>query len=167
MSVQGNWKVWLDHTLDSASQFNKGVLQAHNWVVVPVESAAHFDESEIERIASACNRVGVKELNAVLIENLKEVQPHFRFDATKEGLRGFNNSCAHFNYALVPDDCSFAIVCTTDDYYLLGGPLDVVESCLGRSIVEAREAFDAFSRSEEWTPEQRRMLQELSRRYRE
>lgn len=68
------------------------------------------------------------------------------FPADRAGLVAFNREYGHFNCALLPGDRSFALVLTVDDYYLVAGDLDFVESAVGCSIERARSRFEAHAK---------------------
>jgi hypothetical protein len=83
----------------------------------------------------------------VATEPLESAPVCFRVPTTEEGLRELNEAIQDFYFILLPEDRSWAVVCTKDDYYLVGGPLRFVLLALGTSIGEARADFVGFAES--------------------
>ncbi len=156
---------WLERALDNTYQLTREFLRVRGWVVVPVESALHIDEHDAERLARAASLLGKTKLRAVLLEGLKEVRSHLEVEATKEGLLLFNRECAHFNFALLPEDQSFAVICTTDDYYLVAGSKKFVEIVTGKEVAEARSDFEVFASDSFWSEPERARLVGVCRQY--
>jgi len=158
-------KDWLARVLDSELHLDNSFLRSQQWIVVPVESGSHFDDSDISRIASAVQSAENRRLNAFFVEDVSDVDSHFQFEADCDGLRHFNLKCGHFNYAICPNDWSFLIVCTTNDYYLLAGKQEFVESALGTSISEGRKEFDEFASQDDWLESEKLVFREIAARY--
>ena len=165
MKTSHEMKDWIAGVVDCELHLDPDFLRSHQWTVVPVESGSHFDDSDIGRIVLAAQSAGNEELNAFLVEDVSGVDSHLQFKADSEGFRHFNLKCGHFNYAICPNDCSFLIVCTTDDYYLLAGKQEFVESVLAKSIIEARIEFDEFAMDDEWLEPTKSMFCEVAARY--
>ena len=160
-------KSWLARVLDSEQHLDSDFFHSQQWIVVPVESGLHFDDSDIRRIAPAIQLTGNKKLNAVLIEDVSNVVSHLQFEADFDGFQQFNHECGHFNYAICPNDRSFLIVCTTNGYYLLAGKQGFVESALGMSIIEGRKAFDVFANDDSWPELEKSVFRGIAIRYNE
>ncbi len=103
------------------------------------------------------------DVQAVLLEELVDVRDEVTFEATTEGLCDFNKEFAHFNVALVPEDFSFAIICTVNDHFLIGGHPDFVSLAVGKPLPDARTEFLEYARSEQATVKQ--FLLEIASRY--
>ena len=86
-------------------------------------------------------------------------------DATAAGLFLFSEECAHFNFVLLPEDHSFAVVCTTYDFFLVAGSKRFVETATGKGVAAARSDFDVFASDDSWEEPDRLRLVEISRRY--
>lgn len=158
---------WVETTLDGSMHFTPGFLRDHGWLVVPVESGLHLDESDAKCISRAASLCGKTKLRAVLLEELKEARNHLEVDATVEGLLLFSRECAHFNYALLPEDYSFAVICTTSDYFLVAGSRRFVKAATGKEIAAARSDFEEYASDDSWSDSDRARLVEVSRRYEE
>jgi len=151
--------------MDDSCQFTRDFLSKEGWLVVPVESGQHFDKHDAERIAKAATLLGQAKLRAVLLEDLRDVMDHLEVDATEDGLVLFSRECAHFNFALLPEDRSFAVICTTNDYYLVAGSRRFVEAATGKEATEARSDFRRFACGDGWSAADKKQLVEVSRRY--
>lgn len=130
-----------------------------------MESGQHFDRSDARHIAKAARYFGAYRLRAVLLEDLQDVRNHLEVDASEEGLFAFSRECAHFNFALLPEKRSFALICTTNDYYLVAGSKVFVEKCTGKDVASARSEFERFARDNFRTDRDRNRLIEVSRLY--
>ncbi len=159
------WEEWAGKALESSHQFTRAFLKEQGWLVVPVESGQHFDDQDAERLASAATAFGATKLRAVSLEDLRHVRDALEVDVTEVGLLLFSRECAHFNFALVPEDYSFAVVCTTDDYFLVAGPRTFVELATGKRVPEARSDFDEFAADDSWSDADRIRLLGVSARY--
>lgn len=116
-----------------------------DWVVVPVESAGHLDESEQKRLIHVVQEQSLPTLFAVVLEPLVAVPSVVRVPPTLESLRAFNRDYGHFAFALVPPDVSWIVLCTTDDYVLVGGTEAFVVQALGEDIQESLARFSLFA----------------------
>ncbi len=157
---------WVERALDNNFQFRSEFLGANKeWTVVPVESASHFDEHDAERISKAASLAGKSTLYAVRLEELKCESRFVEVAVSKDGLLLFSRQYGLYNYAMIADDFTFAIICTTDDYFLLAGPRRFVEIAVGKDVLEARAEFEAFAKDDSWSDSDRSWLTEISRRY--
>jgi hypothetical protein len=156
---------WIDRALDERRHFKREFITSQKWLVVPVESALHFDENDAARLADAARHANQPILTVILLEQLKNVEDNVAMEASEQGLLAFSGKYGHFNCMLVPRDLSFAIVCRTDDYYLVAGPSEFVGSALGMDIREAQARFAEFAGNETWSPEDRARLLSVHERY--
>jgi len=157
---------WIRRVFENGHQFTRTFLEEQDWLVVPIESGQHFDNKDAERLANAAAALGVTKLRAVLLEDLVGVGDDMEVDATEEGLLSFSREYAHFNFALLPEDYSFAVSCTTADYFLVAGPRSFVEIATGKKISQARSDFDTFADGDLWSDTDRARLLGVSARYR-
>ena|ERR1035438_2702525 len=125
--------------------FRPGWFKEHRWTVVPVESADHFIETDIALLSAALRQAGHSECLAVATEPLANTPLCYKVPTTEEGLREFNQATWAFFFILFPEDRSCAVLCTKNDYYLVGGPAAFVTIALGAGILEARAKFAAFA----------------------
>ena len=157
-------EAWARRALNRNGHFVTEFLEAQEWLVIPVESGQHFDECDVECLANAAAAQGESKLRAILLESLKGVGDHLAVDATAEGLLLFSRECAHFNYALLPENYSFAVVCTTREYFLVAGSKEFVETATGKRVVQALSDFEAFACDDSWSASDRSHLAEVLRR---
>lgn len=162
-----HFEEWISTAVDDSLHFRGEFLRSHGWMVVPVESGCHFDDGDIEALAAGLHFAGKSSIKAVLGDSQAINAPScVEVDATEEGLRDFNRQHGHLNYLLIPDDCSFALICTTNDYFLVGGQKPIVERLIGTSTESARHDFDEFARDSSWTESERSRLLYVAERYR-
>jgi len=144
----------------------KSAADDRGWVVVAVESASHFDESDAESLTRALRSAGVDEMVGVPTETLESEPAGLRIPATCEGLREFSHRCGHFNYFLSPPGGSFAVLCTVEDHFLITGAPEIVQVALGKGIAEAWSDFLEFAQDPDWSEEERGRLASVAEFYR-
>lgn len=120
------------------------------WVAVPVEKGRHFEANEAETVSQALQALGCTECLAIATEPMGEYPHCYRVPCTKEGLLDFSHACAGTNFVLIPEDLSWAILCTSEDYNVFAGPLALVESALGTDISTALARFRAVAADAWW-----------------
>jgi len=153
----------IEGMVDKPWHLNSDWIAMKKWVAVPVEKGRHFEEGEAEATAQALQAMGCEECFAIATEPMGEYPHCYRVPATKEGLLDFSSECASLNFVLTPEEQSFAILCTSEDYNVVAGPLAFVERVLGADIQTARRKFLEVASDEWW---EGRLL-EVARRYEE
>lgn len=139
-------------------------IKEHNWTVVPVESADHFIETDVKRLSSAFRHAGLGGCLAVATELLDNTPLCYNVPTTDEGLREFNQAVWAFFFILIPDNRTCAVLCTKNDYYLVGGSAAFVTMAVGGDIVEARAKFAAFA-AKHPHPTMKEILLDVATRY--
>jgi hypothetical protein len=142
--------------LVSRSQGGQFTLsKREGWVAIPVESVAHFGRHHVQRLHNAWREYGCGVASAVLLEPLRGVPEVKEIVTTVEGLTEFSRSFAHFNVVLVTASPNAAVICTTDDYFVVAGPESFVTVAVGGAIAEAYERFASFFSHPAWTEKAR------------
>src|SRR4051812_15277575 len=112
-------------------------------VVLPQESASHFDQDQAHRVSAAFSRLGADRLVAVPVE-LDGRWSVYTLDATIADLCEFSFQCGSLNYLLLThNERPAAILCTTEDYFLLAGPCQFVLA-YAPNVEGARREFLEF-----------------------
>jgi len=150
--------------VEDPGNFKAEWLKERHWTVVPVDSCDHFNETDIRRLAAAFRQSGHRECLAVATEPLQNTPLCYKLPTTEAGLREFNQAAWAFFFILIPEDRSCAVLCTKNDYYLVGGPATFVSMALNAGIVEARAAFAAFAEKHPH-PTMRAILRDVAARY--
>jgi len=109
--------------------------------------------------------LGVTEFLSIITDEISQGHLTYRFPVTEDGLLSFSKECLGLNVLLVPDDESFAILCTADDYYVVAGPYSFVSSAVGGDIAAAREAFFFFASDAVWPDDVRSFLMNIALTY--
>lgn len=122
----------------------KDWLSKHAHIAVVVESAMHLNEKYAADFAEAIKAAGHDVCCAVATEELEGVVRYWEVPATQEGLLEFSDATSMFNFALFPENGSFVILCTVDDYIIIAGERGFVEKACGGDIPAARAAFRNF-----------------------
>lgn len=135
-------------------------LQERGWVAVPVEKGRHFEPEEAERVAHVLRAAGYQQLYAVATEPMGQHPSCYLLPATRPGLQEFSEETASLNFILLPETCSFAILCTSEDYNIFAGQAGLVEGLIGQGIEAGRADFRELASDEWW---QGRLLQVADR----
>lgn len=120
------------------------------WVAVPVEKGRHFEEEEAKTISHTLLLFGYTECFAIATEPMGNYPRCYLVPPTKEGLIDFSKECAGLNFVLIPENLSFAILCTSENYNIFAGPSDFVEKAVGTDIATARIKFREVASDEWW-----------------
>jgi hypothetical protein len=131
------------------------------WTALPVESAMHFGTVHMERMLSALAAARCAELWAVALEDLGEYPSVYRVAASEAALREFNGQCGALNFVLLPQDSRFAIVCTTDDFFVAVGPPEFASRLAGASVELAFEQFRLFASGAGWNDRERAFFRSI------
>ena len=154
--------------MDGPWDFQVDRVAAKGWWAIPVESSAHFSKEEAQRLAIAIRHLGCSECLAVATEPLAQHPEGFKLSPTPEALLAFSQECGLFNFMLFEPGLHFAILCTTEDYFVVAGPKGFAEEALGLSVEVAREQFERFAshwpEGKNWGA-LRNMLKAVSKRY--
>lgn len=126
------------------------VHKINNWVAVPVESALHFDDLDIQRISTASQHNGNNVVYGYALEDSPQIPKLISFNSTTEGINAFNSSCSHANYAVFPLELSWLVLCLTEGVYVVIGPLHFVEDAIGGSIEAGYSAFQTYASDQNW-----------------
>jgi len=119
-------------------------INKKNRVAVVVESAMHLNEEYARNFAAAIVTAGHVLCCAVATEELAGEVRYWEIPATPEVLLEFSKATAMYNFALIPEDGSFVILCTVDDYIIVAGDSKFVEKAVGGDIAAARAGFRKF-----------------------
>jgi hypothetical protein len=162
---EDSMREWIRGLLDSRHDVKMDVVRRNAWVVVPVETHAHFSSRQIEQLAGAFARLGYSKLDGLVLDEPYISRGSVEIPATENGLRAHNAAHRIDNLVFAPRDRSFAIICHIDYFWLVVGKKDVVEAVLGRSIDEARREFVEYAREGSWKDFDRQVLLEIASLY--
>ena len=137
------------------------VLRVAEWCAVPDQRTLHASRINRDLFARAFRESGHDSVWAVALEPLASEPLVYTVDATLEGLKEFSHHCSHFNYALVPPDQSWLVVCTTDDYLLLVGKIEFLFRILGCSISDAYAEFRKYGARTGWSENERAFFESV------
>lgn len=155
----------IEDIVDKPWHLNVQWLASHRWAAVPVESASHFDEKDAELISQAAASMGCSECLAVATEPLENSILCYRIPISQEGFLEFSRETTALNYVLSPEDRSFVVLCTSEDYYIVAGPREFVTKAVGTSIYKARQRFLKFGNDQFWPESERTRLIAVGQKY--
>ena len=147
--------------IDSPGHLKVDWLINNKWIAVPVESASHFNIIDAEVISHALQTINCEYCFAIATEPFANFPRHFQVSTTSEALLNFSKQCSHFNFVLIPEDLSFAILCTVYDYYIVTGSSKFVKQAVGGSLEVAQTKFNEFASDNCW----KGRLLEVAKRY--
>lgn len=125
-------------------QFAFQWLARNGWKVVPAESGSRLFREDIPRLVSALNAAGHFHCFAVTTEDLGNTPPCYLVRVSEEGFHELNRELGTFQFLLTEETRSWAISCTVF-YNLFAGPKELVETMLGKSVIEAEKDFLQFA----------------------
>ncbi len=114
-------------------------IESNHWAVVPIESGTYLSQLADEWLTEAAAMLECKYLWAIPTE--LEAVDHYRVPVHRAGITSFRRECNVFHYVLVPENRSFAVLYTKEDYVLIAGPAEFVRHALGASIEASRREF--------------------------
>ena len=150
---------------ESSYRIDLSAVEERHWVVVPVESASHFNAEDAARIAEACAAIGCEECHAVATEHLVPSMMCYDFKTTQSDLLEFSRECGNFNFLMFPNSMEFAILCTVKNYYLVAGSPQFVAKAVGGNVEAARSEFIEFANDEFWEPSRREFMLRIAQDY--
>lgn len=115
---------------------------AKGWIVLPGEY--ELTELRDERLALIRGR-GVRELYGIKVLNFKHMPQFVVFSATAEDYREIQRNFAVVSFAVIPDDRSFLVLLTPEDYHLVAGPRVFLEDFFGCSVEVQRENYREYA----------------------
>lgn len=136
--------------VEEARHLNPDWLAKNDRIVVPRESACHFDERYARALSIALREEGYERVFALATEPLEINPVCYSVDVSKEGLLAFSHECAHFNFALIPANRSGAILCTVYEYFLIAGSANFVRQAVGGDVEAAWREFEEVSLDPCW-----------------
>lgn len=139
------------------------VAAANGWIVVPVESASHFDSNDLANISKAFSSLGATALAYCTTEDGDSFEEATIVPASPEGVSAFEAACGHFNAVLFDQSFAAAVFCTTEDFFLVVGPEAFCELACGHPVAQARAKFVEYA--ETAAPWLRDRLRKVAQRY--
>lgn len=131
--------------------------------VVLMPDWGHQQKDQANNLAAAMRSCGYDECFGVSTEPLKGMETHWQVTAEVEDLIDFNRKTRMFNFALVPQDGTFLVLCTVDDYFIFAGPGEFVRKACDGDLAAARKAFREYAHDASGAPEIR--LQKIADLY--
>jgi len=143
-------RVSLEHMLQYLNDGRLALFKKQGWVAVPVESSYHLSSTGESRLLEAISRHNGSVMWALALEALENFPPAFEVPATMSGIKEFNHKCAHFNFSLFSEGESWIGIFTTNEYYIVAGPIEFVRTVVGGNLEEAFERFYSFATDPQW-----------------
>lgn len=157
---------FVDEIVEDFFDLELSLIRERKWVALPVESSSHLTEADALTLSNAISAFGHQDIFAVAVEPLAEMPKYIRVESTVDDFMAFDLQCGHFFYAFIPSDCSFIIIFTVSDYYIITRKREFVIEALGMNIYAAGKVFSSFIKS--WPSERdRTRFAKVEKRYTE
>ncbi len=117
------------------------IVPVYKWPAIPGRKGIHFLDRAAEWVAQAGQELGYSECIAVALAEGGTPTGAYSFPMTAEGVMEFSWHCAGVPHLLTTEDGAFAILCTTSNYNIIGGPHAFVRTSIGASIDAMRTDF--------------------------
>jgi hypothetical protein len=148
----------LERILHSDRVGSLTIVKQDGWIAVPVESGYHFSDADQCQLLQAIVDNGDHRTFAVALEALGDFPSAYEVSLTEEGISAFNHRFGHFNFALVADEPSWVVICTTSEYFIVAGKLDFVRRALGGELEASFAHFHEFASDMNWPKNVRNYL---------
>jgi len=154
----------IDDIVEEEIHISKRWIEANNWAVAPIESGLYLSQLADEWLSEAAQMMQCNQLWAISTES--ETAEHHRVPAHRAGITSFRRECSVYHYVLVPENRSFIVLYTKEDYVLIAGPANFVTKALGASIAASRRQFmERYADDLMWPPKVREFLISVAKRY--
>lgn len=130
---------------DGPAELSSEWLADAGRVAVAEESGRLLEADQCMRLAAACRAAELTQLMAVSNDPLVDDDLVYSLDASEEDLMAFSDEFSGINALLVPTgSLDVAVLCTVDDFHLVAGSRDFVQSYAG-DIAALRREFLKFA----------------------
>ncbi len=134
-----------ENIIDTETSIKRDFIISKNWSAVPVESSVHFLD-EVNQIRYALLSMKIESFLAIPTEKFDEYELNFyKIINAKENLISFCMECGLDNYLITSKHIEFAILCTSEDHYVLAGPSEFVLLATGSTTLDMRKKFLAYA----------------------
>ncbi len=134
-----------ENIIDTETSIKRDFIISKKWSAVPVESGVHFLD-DVNQIRDALLSMDIESCLAIPTEEFEENQLYcYKVINSKENLISFCMECGLDNYLITSRNIEFAILCTSEDHYVLAGPSEFVLLAAGSSILDMRKKFLTFA----------------------
>ena len=155
----------LNEIIDQQINFNIDWIKKNNFAVVPIESSCHFNDEDANLIAKAIEYLSINECYVCNPDKLGLYNECYQFEISKENILILSSKFAHRNCVILPENFSFVILCTVEDYYLLCGTNNFVSIAVGGNILNAKKQFLDFALDKFWNKYDRDFFYNIYKKY--
>ena len=142
----------ISRMVEKPCNLNLDFLKSKNWAAVPVPQTRIFTDEEINHLYNAFKYYNYTKGIVVVTEVFQDEKhiantskfPMYELPLTIEGLKECTRACSPFNYVLTNFNLDFAILRTSEDYYLYAGDKNFITIALNAPINIARDNFLEF-----------------------
>lgn len=135
--------------LDGPHALRREWFLGRGGVVVPEEEFVAFGRGADARAIAAARLLGATEFWGILTEaGMNEgIDDHDGriLPLNRDIVKAWASNYGVFDSMLLTPDMSFAVIQTVDEFGLVGGPREAVETYLGKSVEEAHRAFGEYA----------------------
>lgn len=140
--------------LHSPSLIKREWIRERNWVAVPVEQLGYVSRRELERLHVAILGQGIPEC-LVIYPTVHDTKPNCAIFPTTLEAVDEAVSVQAFCYLITARNLEFLYHKTMDDFTLIAGPRQFVQSTLGASIEAGQLDWREFASHPGWSKSQK------------
>jgi hypothetical protein len=148
--------------LHSSQEFSPAWIEAGRVVVPTREITDLSNDPNGARLLEAFRSAGYRELMCLTTDDLGTDEPEQAVTATLDEVDDWRWSLAPFDVVLTTTDLSIAALLSVDEFVLIAGDPNFVETAIGKPISAAKAEFRAYASS---TANASRHLPALADRY--
>ncbi len=135
---------WRKMATSNNKVYSLEFLLTTGWGAVPIESAAHFDKGDTQRLAEAASSLGEEQFHAIPLELAKGESNCVKYDVSDSDFERVSSDYCHANLLLVGERRRFSIACTSGLCFILAGPISFLQSACGGDVDVAIETFREY-----------------------
>lgn len=159
----------LDAVVESPLLLRQDWLHQKKWAAVPVFSTGDIGTSEAEKLVRAVTKFGCHQCYAVVpvrgALHSEALPVCFDVPVMSQTVVEVSFALRWNNYVLFPQELTFVVQSTHEDYRVIAGTREFVEIAVGTGISDARQAWIRFANDASWSEGMRKAYQFISERY--
>ena len=122
------------------------ILKEKNWIALPIESAAHFDQDYAEKLVTASLEIGETSCYAIsVLEQGENIPRIFSIELKVDDILTHDQMYSFVSWALIPKSGAFAFLLSHDDYFVVAGPRSFVSTMAGGDIAKSFKNYKEYA----------------------
>ncbi|MGH1364167.1 MAG: hypothetical protein ACRBF0_11455 [Calditrichia bacterium] len=124
-------------------------IRSKKFTVIPTESIWNTTD-DIVSLLEGLKSLKIHSFIAIALEAVNSINVHgsYRIENSLEGLEVFIRNCGGFKFLLTTENQSFAILCSSDGYYIIVGTTQFIKKVSGGDIKKAVKDYKEYCAGE-------------------